>query len=961
MQRYIPVLAILFVLSAPAAHAQLTAAVNIPAISFDPAHQRYAPAPLTVALALYNGGSDTVEILSARIEFLADLGLDASELGTRIKVPAAPKIRPGDSLIIPWKLVHAVILQPRVYRVTMWYRTSASDSASVATNITIPAAGGPVLWLNPYGFTDLAVNPARDGYNNNPFFLRCQIRNNGETPADSVKLRLELPPHFELLQPTAPNPQPVVTPLMPIPIGDPRLEYGWTVRYTGAPTALHEDSIIIIAEGRDRAGGIVTERSVITLFIAAFPMRVEMRLSHPDSLVYDADSVYAPQPVPVRIVVRNPTAQTADTYAHLTLETFENGVGVATPDAVRMMDPIGGYDSAVVVWHRHVDRAAAPRTLRWEATLRDTRAAQVASVVGSTRVPGEPFSLDVVDFALPDSLAVTPDGGAFVSDSLTVEFGIRNSSWMRQNIVRTVVERFATGVQPALPVVDTTAWSLDPGATSQTLRQVYRIAPAPDARSVRMRVTALSHRGDTATAESVVRVPGIRSQFAIERVGIDTLGIDAASRYTPNPFEQRFTVRNTSPFAVRLDSLVLAGAVDGVTTQDPRTLVLFQTLGAGDSLSVSWWFHAEQRDRDRTLPLVCSAWSAGVAVARHATDVHIPLMDARIHLTVEGGDTLRFDGRYVYLPETVFARLEVRSVGTLPLQLDSVVCRTADPFLRPLTPVHVPVGEQIAPGGGRVYEWRFAPEVHPAPVRTALVITAYHDSVLAATDTVWYVIPGRPTAFSVTGISAPLSLRENDSSTNYLGNPFVTSFRAWNDSWVWTTFTSSTVTIEGAAVTQLSSSERSHARLLTGDERSDAIVDTFLVGPSSLDRTLAVTFTVRSADGRIGTERTTIAVPKLRVTALDAPMLPPGVALDLWPNPLDAAAPLHIHLRLPVAGAASVAVHDLAGRLVEQLHQGALAAGEHTIVWRRAGLTPGPYLLVARLGTHTRTRLLVVR
>lgn len=88
---------------------------------------------------------------------------------------------------------------------------------------------------------------------------------------------------------------------------------------------------------------------------------------------------------------------------------------------------------------------------------------------------------------------------------------------------------------------------------------------------------------------------------------------------------------------------------------------------------------------------------------------------------------------------------------------------------------------------------------------------------------------------------------------------------------------------------------------------------------------------------------------------VDAPA--PGVASSLemstpWPNP--AAGEMTLRFSLPTAGEARMSVHDLAGREVARLAQGAHAAGAHRVRWdgRDASgrmLAPGVYL--ARLVT----------
>ena len=92
-----------------------------------------------------------------------------------------------------------------------------------------------------------------------------------------------------------------------------------------------------------------------------------------------------------------------------------------------------------------------------------------------------------------------------------------------------------------------------------------------------------------------------------------------------------------------------------------------------------------------------------------------------------------------------------------------------------------------------------------------------------------------------------------------------------------------------------------------------------------------------------------------RYQVLDAPAprpAPVAAALRASPNPARAATSLSF--RLPHPEAVSLRIHDLAGRLVVTLHEGALDAGEHALLWDgrdRTGAFAPPGLYRARLRT----------
>lgn len=90
----------------------------------------------------------------------------------------------------------------------------------------------------------------------------------------------------------------------------------------------------------------------------------------------------------------------------------------------------------------------------------------------------------------------------------------------------------------------------------------------------------------------------------------------------------------------------------------------------------------------------------------------------------------------------------------------------------------------------------------------------------------------------------------------------------------------------------------------------------------------------------------------------------PGWAAGPWPNPGNPH--FRAVLRLPADGPVVVTVHDLAGRRVALLHEGALPAGDHEVAWdgRSGGraAAAGAYLLrVAGPGGAATTRLVLVK
>ena len=85
----------------------------------------------------------------------------------------------------------------------------------------------------------------------------------------------------------------------------------------------------------------------------------------------------------------------------------------------------------------------------------------------------------------------------------------------------------------------------------------------------------------------------------------------------------------------------------------------------------------------------------------------------------------------------------------------------------------------------------------------------------------------------------------------------------------------------------------------------------------------------------------------LAVAGEGGPETPPGVRLDVNPNPTSGRGTVRITVAEASAGA-SVMVYDALGRRVAALHDGPLGVGMHTFAFETAALAPGVYVVQAR-------------
>ena len=100
---------------------------------------------------------------------------------------------------------------------------------------------------------------------------------------------------------------------------------------------------------------------------------------------------------------------------------------------------------------------------------------------------------------------------------------------------------------------------------------------------------------------------------------------------------------------------------------------------------------------------------------------------------------------------------------------------------------------------------------------------------------------------------------------------------------------------------------------------------------------------------------------RFRNVVTETPSAPAArLAVDAWPNPFNPSTTLRIEL--PAAGPTTLRIHDVQGRTVATLLDGAQPAGERRLVWRPDGLSSGVYL--ARLSSASgdvSTRLILLK
>jgi hypothetical protein len=137
-------------------------------------------------------------------------------------------------------------------------------------------------------------------------------------------------------------------------------------------------------------------------------------------------------------------------------------------------------------------------------------------------------------------------------------------------------------------------------------------------------------------------------------------------------------------------------------------------------------------------------------------------------------------------------------------------------------------------------------------------------------------------------------------------------------------------------------------------------------------RTYIVSFTARDGRGGECQGRVEVCVPKSRRddcagSRLAADANTEQAEATLAPARLElrrgapSGSALTVEYELPASGFASLAVYDLAGRVVSVLDRGVRSEGPGHAAWNTAGVAPGLYFCALRAGGETRVLRLVVR
>ncbi|MBR9978280.1 MAG: T9SS type A sorting domain-containing protein [Bacteroidetes bacterium] len=762
------VTALVFFSGVIAAQPSLQVSIHIPTISVDPAAESYLPDPIPVTVTIYNTGTVASQSLSARISFPPDLQLDDSEQHAMIKAPQPAVVQPNDSVKVTWMLTHPVSFTTTNYRVRIWLTHTPADSFETQKLFILPPMEPPDFKLAFITLPKLTVRPDSLGYDNNPFSVFFRLVNQGGTSMDSVQVHLHLPEDY-ILDPMTQNNPLVYDQVMPPPqVGMPRIEMEWLVRYVGATIHPREDTLHLVATGRDALGGLVRKDTTLLVQVEGISPRYTLRYLDPGAMQYDAQAIYSPQPYPLRLRIENISEQWIDLS---TVALTVNGEGVTTADPLQEtipMIPAGGHIE--YQWRMHAERRSVPRQFTAMAEVADLHGRR-ESAIRTVSVPGQPFALNLEHIQLPDTLHTNAEGTALLNTTIPISFMLRNDTWYNNTVTHSRIHGTGMGILPPPFKERQHAFDLTPGAISQAIEDTFFVQEMIDDRVVTIQITAVSDREDTARSSRSVFVPGLRPLLRMLHSGPERILADGMGGYVPNPMGHEYVLHNDGNVELRIDSVVLRYHMDGVSTPEALRRDYGWFLRPGDSLLTRWNFSVYERDSSRVIPMHVTAYLSGRFEADISNHLYIDALAPEVDAIVSGPDTLAIDPDALYAPNPFVKQLRIRNTGNADLHVDRVQLAVADPLIDALDPLEWTDGRLLPPDSAMTLSWRLEAREHAQATDAEMIFTVYHSGGTGEAVVSTVHIPAR-----VPGLEARISGDAQllfDETTVYHPSPFL--------------------------------------------------------------------------------------------------------------------------------------------------------------------------------------------
>jgi hypothetical protein len=288
----------------------LVCTIDVPEIRADSTRGRYTPMPFEVVATIRNEGGRTSDTLEVTLVPASPL-VNVTPPGTPLVVRPWPAVlRPNEQTTVRWRLDHPRTLIPAIRRIELQVRAGI-DSTFCSHQLVMPALEGATLRARCSVPDSLAARADSTGWDPDTIAVVVYASNAGNIPVDGATATLVLPAGAERVNPTE-----SLTKSFPgntVLPGGFETSVSWLVhvsRRDPAPTAL---TFIAIVSGRAGSASIVrdTVRSTCVTHLAPLPPRVTdttawlaCTLTGPDTVRFTG-TAYAPDPIPIRVLVGN--------------------------------------------------------------------------------------------------------------------------------------------------------------------------------------------------------------------------------------------------------------------------------------------------------------------------------------------------------------------------------------------------------------------------------------------------------------------------------------------------------------------------------------------------------------------------------------------------------------------------------------------------------------------------------
>lgn len=624
----------------------IVCALDVPEIRADSTRSRYMPMPFDVVATIRNEGGRTSDTLEVTLLPAAPL-VNVTPPGTPLVVrPWPPVLRAGEQTTVRWRLDHPPTLIPAIRRIQL--RVRAGNDTTICTHaLVMPALEGASLRASCSVPDSLGVRSDSSGWDPDTIAVTVHASNSGNVAVDGATATLVLPVGAVRVNPSDPLTKSFAG--NSVPPGGAEVSVSWLVhvpRRDPAPAALTFTAIVSGRAGPNATVRDTLRSTCVTRLAVLPPLNTDDRpllactLMGPDTIRFTG-TAYAPDPVPIRVLVGNGgRGAAADVRltmlqdARFTLVSAPQlAVGSLAPGATIGSDSTLGFDLAVIP--TDATRTDTVRVMV-HASNAEPRICALPLVVARARVPRPQLVCST------DVDTVSADPASPHPSTCTVQVTLENSG---DAVLDDCVVSLGgtTRTQPT----GATLFAIGPLAPGARVTRGFDLrALCGDGGGDTVTVTLRGHGGfgdatHVAHCTTVLTVmPCAESSVTLACAADDTVRVDAQGGVTPAAPVVRAVLRNAGVRDVeRVRVRIALPAWLAVAGGGPQE-VLIARLAAGATLQVPFMLEVVGR------PVAGASVCFTVRVdggSEQQCCVRIPVIEAAVsdlRLTCTGADSL---------------------------------------------------------------------------------------------------------------------------------------------------------------------------------------------------------------------------------------------------------------------------------------------------------------------------------